>query len=73
MKREITLGQVITVAATIVVSLITGWITMNNKVSSHEVKIQTLETRMNKTEVVLDRIEAKVERILIALEQKVNR
>ncbi len=73
MKKEVTLGQLLTVAATVIISLATGWITLNNKVTAHGIEIQTLQVQSEKRDLKLDRIDAKLERILIALEQKKNR
>lgn len=73
MKREITLGQMLSVAATLIIALATGWMTLNDKVSQHEVEIKVLQDRQSKTEATLDRIESKIELILIKLENKKDR
>jgi hypothetical protein len=45
MKKEITLGQVLAVAATFIIAIVTGWITMSNKVTDAERRISTLEAQ----------------------------
>lgn len=45
MKKEITLGQVIAVASTFILAIVTGWITMSNKVTDAERRISTLEAQ----------------------------
>lgn len=73
MKKEITIGQLLSVGATLLIAIVTGWVTLNNKVSAHEVEIQSLQKKQDKTEVVLERIEGKITQILINLENKQNR
>lgn len=73
MKREITLGQLLSVATTLLIALATGWITINKEVTKSSTRIDSLEVRQDKTERILERIEAKVELILIKLENKKDR
>lgn len=46
MKREITLGQLLSVGVTILIALITGWVTLNNKVTGNTSDIKNNEIRM---------------------------
>lgn len=73
MKKEITVGQFLSVAATLLIAMATGWITINNKVASHAVRLQGVEARQDKTERILERIEGKIELILINLQNKKDR
>lgn len=73
MKKEITLGQLLSVAMTLLIAILTGWITLSNKVSTHDMKIETLQSQQNRTVIVLDRIETKTELILIKMENKKDR
>lgn len=70
MKKEITLGQLIAVGASLLIAIITGWVTINNKVSTHDAEIKHLQDRYDKSERTFERIESKVEQILINLEKK---
>lgn len=73
MKKEITMGQLLSVGATLLIAIVTGWVTLNNKVSSHDAEIKSLQKSDAKKEQVLDRIEGKLEQILIKLENKRDR
>lgn len=80
MKKEITLGQLLTGLLSLLITVVTAWITLNNKVSSHSEKIKTLEERLLYGEKMIERVETKIDRlneqntrILIALENKKNR
>ena len=55
MKKEITLGQLIATAVSLLVVLITGWITITNKVTANEQKIVAQEKRIDAFEVRYDR------------------
>ena len=73
MKREITLGQLLAVATTLLIALATGWVTINKEVTKSSTRIDSLEFRQDKTDRILERIEGKVELILIKLENKKDR
>lgn len=84
MKKEITIGQLLSVAATLIIALATGWVTMSNKVTRADARIDALEAsqRADKLEFTksIDELKWKVEdgnqriiQILIKLENKVNR
>lgn len=73
MKREITLGQLLAVATTLLIALVTAWVTINKEVTKSSSRIDSLESRQDKTERILERIEGKVELILIKLENKKDR
>ena len=63
MKKEITLGQILAVAVTLLIAIVGGWVTLNNKVSGHEKQIQAMEARQLRIESMVDRIENKIDRI----------
>lgn len=80
MKKEVTFGQLLSVASTLLIAIVTGWVTLNNKVSTHDSEIRNLKEKQVKTDQVLDRIESKIDilsnkqtDILISLENKKNR
>jgi uncharacterized protein YoxC len=73
MKREVTLGQALSIAVTIAITIITGWITMNNKVTRLEARQDELEKRYDRIETKIDLIVDKTQNILIELERKQNR
>jgi hypothetical protein len=73
MKKEITLGQLMSVGVTLLIAIVTAWITLSNKVSQQDVEIRELRERQNKTDQSLVRIESKLELILIKLENKKDR
>lgn len=84
MKKEITIGQLLSVAATLVIAMATGWVTMSNKVTRAETRLDALETmqRQDKMEYTkaIDELKWKVQdgnqqiiQILLKLENKQNR
>lgn len=73
MKREITLGQVIATAVTLLLAIITGWVTITNKVTRLEARQDELEKRYDRIETKIDLIVDKTQNILIELERKQNR
>lgn len=84
MKKEITLGQLLSVSIALFISLVTGWVTLTNKVSSQEVEINRLqknqEYMQNKWDRGMERLEFKIEdgnedikKILIELQNKADR
>lgn len=80
MKKEITFGQLLAVGSTLLIAVITGWVTLNNKVSAHDIEIKSLKEKQERTESTLDRIEAKIDEInkaqtfiLVKLENKKDR
>ncbi len=73
MKKEITLGQLLGVGVTLLIAIITAWVTLNNKVSEHDVEIKSLQSSQSRTDQKLDRIEGKVEQVLINMERKKDR
>lgn len=46
MKKEITLGQLLSVAGTLVIAMATGWITMQKDSAVTRQRVQTIETQM---------------------------
>jgi hypothetical protein len=84
MKKEITLGQLLGVGLSLLVTVVTGWITLNNKVSSNEVEIRQLkanqEYMQNKWDRGMERLQDKIEegnvdirKILVELQNKADR
>lgn len=84
MKKEITLGQLVSVAVTVIIALATGWITQNSKVSKLEEKVLILqaqqaeqshanEKKFDKIDKVLGDIQADTRQILVNLERKQDR
>lgn len=84
MKKEITLGQLLSVAVSVVIALATGWITQNNKVSKLEEKVMILqqqqtqqaeanEKKFDKIDKTLSDIQNDTRLILINLERKADR
>lgn len=80
MKKEITLGQLLSVGVTLLIAIVTGWVTLNNKVATHDIEIKSLTEKQYKTEVTLDRIEGKIDKInegqadiRVKLEKKIDR
>lgn len=73
MKKEITLGQTLAIAATLIISIITAWVTLTNKVTRLEARQDSLEERYMRIEGKIDIIADKAQDILIQLERKQNR
>lgn len=80
MKREITLGQLISVGVTLLIAMASGWITLNNKVSAHaadiyylQQKINTYDKQMERLENKIDKMIEKQEEILVQLAGKQNK
>lgn len=73
MKKEITLGQLLATAVTVVIALVTGWSTMNNKVTRQGEQIEAIKDRQNRVEIMLNKIDDKLETIIIRLENKKDR
>lgn len=73
MKKEITLGQTLAVGATLLISIITAWVTLSNKVTRLEARQDALEDRYIRIESKIDKIADKAQDILVQLERKQNR
>lgn len=73
MKKEITLGQLISVATVVLISVITGWITMNNKVSKLEVSDEERSKQFERLELKIDKNNEITTNILIELQNKADR
>ena len=67
MKKEITLGQLLSVAVTILIALASGWITLNNKATDTAEKARNLEIQQSsqeiRTERKFDKIDVKLDAI----------
>lgn len=73
MKREVTLGQVLAIAVTLLISLLTAWVTLTNKVTRLEARQDALEQRYQRIESKIDIIVDRTQDIQIQLERKANR
>lgn len=88
MKKEITLGQLLSVAVTLLIAVITGWVTISNKVTeqgtkfniqieqikSEQAAIQARFDRFTERfEIKLDKINENVNSVLIKMETKLDR
>lgn len=69
MKKEITLGQLVSVSATLLIAIVTAWVTINNKVSAHSEAIESIKKRQDRTDVQLDKIDATTTTILFELQK----
>jgi hypothetical protein len=84
MKKEITVGQLISVATTLLIAIITAWITLTKKVTVMEVKQQNMEASqiderienrraMNELKWAIDNGNQRLTEILVQLQNKENR
>lgn len=73
MKKEITFGQLIAVAVTVLTTIITAWVTLNNRVASQGERINAVENSQIKVDKKLDRIDDKLDVIIIKVENKKDR
>lgn len=84
MKKEITVGQLLSVAVTLLIALATGWITITNKVTRAEDKIQAIEAQQSQERLdfrksvdelkwKMEDLNSNVTKILVELERKANR
>lgn len=84
MKKGITLGQVFSIAVSLVIVIITGVIVINKQVSANDERIKTIRERQDRADAWMNRIEAKIDKsteqnsrdnkeILIQLQNKQNR
>ncbi len=73
MKKEITLGQLVGSAITVLSAVVAFWITINNKVTEHGVQIKNLEEKYSEVKVWMKSADEKLEKIMILLENKKNR
>jgi hypothetical protein len=88
MKREITLGQLLSVAITVLIAFGTGWITLTNKVTEQGAKFDiqikqikedqaAIQARFDRfterIELKLDKVNENVNSVLVKMETKVDR
>ncbi len=84
MKKEITLGQFLSVAAAVLIAIATGWLTMSNKIAVAESNIRELQNlrdvdrveykaAVNELKFKIDDSNAKILGILLELQNKQNR
>jgi predicted negative regulator of RcsB-dependent stress response len=88
MKKEITVGQLLSVAVTLLIAVITGWVTMSKKVTEQETKFSIQIEQIKKeqdaiqgrfdrfterTELKLDKINENVNSVLVKMESKIDR
>lgn len=72
MKREVTLGQVLSIAVTIIIAGLTGWITLTNKVERGEERDKNLEIRMTGYEIRQDKETGEIKKTLQEINGTVN-
>jgi len=72
MKREVTLGQVLSIAVTIIIACLTGWITLSNKVERAEERDKNLEIRMSSYEIRQDKETGEIKKTLQEINGTVN-
>lgn len=68
MKKEITLGQLLSVAVTIIIALATGWITQNSKVSKLEEKVLILQQQQTQQAVTNEKKFDKIDKTLVDIQ-----
>jgi len=88
MKREITLGQLLSVSVTLLIAVITGWITMSNKITEQGTKFniqieqikadqaaiqQRFDRFTERIELKIDKMNENVNSVLVKMETKVDR
>lgn len=73
MKKEITLGQLLGVGATLLIAIATGWMTMSNKISEQGMQIKNLQERQDKVESAIFGIQTDIRLILVKLQDKKDR
>lgn len=73
MKKEITLGQLLSVGVTVLLTIISGWITMNNKITKIEARQEMSEKRWEKIELKLDENLSAINQVKVELQNKKNR
>jgi hypothetical protein len=84
MKKEISLGQVLAISIALLTSLITGWVTITNKMTDQNRRIQNIEMQQEKQQNQIEQITARLEdkvdhirdeliQVRLLLENKENR
>lgn len=84
MEKKISLGQLLAISITLLTSIITGWVTINNKVTDNNRRITNLEIQaekqQNQIESIMTRFENKLDKqseeiiqVRLLLENKENR
>lgn len=73
MKKQLTVGEAIGFAITILALVITSWVTMSKEVARHDERIKSLENRDRETKDMLQKILDGQQEILIKMENKVDR
>lgn len=73
LKKEVTVGQLLTIAGSVIIALATGWITMNNRVSRLEARDLEREKQYEKIEQKMDKINEVVTKIYVELQNKQDR
>jgi len=80
MRKEISIGQLLSIATTLLIAMVTGWITINNRVIAHDAEIKALQheqvqqgQKLDKIEEKANKIDDKVNQILLILQNKADR
>lgn len=72
MKREVTLGQVLSIAVTIIIACLTGWISLSNRVAAADERDKNLEIRMTGYEIRQDKENGEIKKTLQEINGTVN-
>jgi hypothetical protein len=74
MKKEITVGQLVSAAVTVLIAMFAGWMSINNKVATLEEKNRTFEHQLYNLQLSMDkkydRIDDKLDKITNAVYEK---
>lgn len=74
MKKEITVGQLVSAAVTVLIAMFAGWMSINNKVATLEEKNRTFEHQLYNLQLSMDkkydRIDDKLDNITNAVYEK---
>jgi hypothetical protein len=84
MKQPVNWWQAVAIIISLLIPIVTSWVTISSKISAQEVRIQRLENdqynNQIKIERAFDKIEAKIDnlnanytKILVELQNKANR
>lgn len=73
MKQEMTTGQLLGACTTVLIAILTAWITLNNKVTRLESRQDTIDQRFDKIELKIDLLIDQTHNVRLELERKVNR
>lgn len=73
MKKEITVGQLVVAAFTLLTTIVTAWITLTNKVKELETRDAYRDRQIDIVNDRMEKIDEKTTQILVELQNKQNR